>query len=349
MTIVRKGKPIRLAQDLITLEGRILKQGAVYDLIPSPDANDPNAYYIMGPGKIPFKLQPHEFLAIEVANSFESVQKLTKDLRFASTTIGTDEARYLVRAYYQIQDARIARQGQVRSINQRAAKEGVEPEPHETLVWLFKQNDLLEKQLASAMLAYARSKDIGQWALSIIGIGGILAAGHIANVDLDKATKPSSLWRFGGIVGEEWKKGQKRPWSADMKQLYYKVGESFVKFQNHDDCMYGHEFARRKKRLTQLNDDGYYKKLAAERIDKVRKTTEAYKAYSQGRLPPGQIHAWARRWAVRLFWAHYYEVACRLDGRHVKPPYTVEYLKQHETVIKPPNLSVVNLEEYHYN
>ena len=34
---------------------------------------------------------------------------------------------------------------------------------------------------------------------------------------------------------------------------------------------------------------------------KIGKTTEAYAAYSAGRLPPGHLHARAKRWAVKLF------------------------------------------------
>ncbi len=42
----------------------------------------------------------------------------------------------------------------------------------------------------------------------------------------------------------------------------------------------------------------------AEIIKKIGKTTEAYKSLIEGKLPPGQIDARSRRYAVKLFLSH---------------------------------------------
>jgi hypothetical protein len=70
----------------------------------------------------------------------------------------------------------------------------------------------------------------------------------------------------------------------------------------------------------------------------VGKSTEAFKHYSAGRLPPGQIDARARRYAVKLFLSHLHEVWYKahfgkapplpypiaiLGHAHIKPPPTV--------------------------
>ena len=41
---------------------------------------------------------------------------------------------------------------------------------------------------------------------------------------------------------------------------------------------------------------------------KIGKTTDAYKAYSVGKLPPAHIHARAKRYAVKMFISHLHEI-----------------------------------------
>jgi hypothetical protein len=74
----------------------------------------------------------------------EAIRKLTKDERVASMTLGKDEARFLVDAYYQLQDNRIRSDGQVRSMS----KDG---EPHAVLQWLADMNRTLEDSIKAAL------------------------------------------------------------------------------------------------------------------------------------------------------------------------------------------------------
>lgn len=61
---------------------------------------------------------------------------------------------------------------------------------------------------------------------------------------------------------------------------------------------------------------------------KIGKTTEAYAAYSAGRLPPGHLHARAKRWAVKLFLAHWHAVAYRSHfGVPAPKPYVLSQLE----------------------
>ena len=48
--------------------------------------------------------------------------------------------------------------------------------------------------------------------------------------------------------------------------------------------------------------------------------------YSQGMLPPAHIHARAKRWVVKLFLAHWHEVAfCERLGTMPPKPYVIEH------------------------
>src|SRR5262245_48379919 len=94
----------------------------------------------------------------------ESVTRLSRDLRNAAITLSDEEARFLVDAYYIIQEDRKRSKNQERSLDK-------EEEPHELLTWFARQNVTLEGQLKAALERYAQSKPIGQWAMSIYGIG----------------------------------------------------------------------------------------------------------------------------------------------------------------------------------
>lgn len=239
-----------------------------------------------------------------------AIQKLTKDIKTAAATLSTQEARYLVDLYYQLQDARIRASAQVRSIEQGTDQGAT----HETLSFFYGQFETLESQIQRALGAYAASHRPGRWAQSICGIGPVISAGLLANIDIKKAPHVGNIWKFAGIASpavDVWEKGQKRPWNAQLKTLVvFKLGESFVKVQSRPADFYGKIFAERKVLYTNKNDAGEFR-AEAERIlsaKRIGKETDAYKAYSEGKLPKAHIHARARRFAVKLFLSHLHEV-----------------------------------------
>ena len=270
----------------------------------------------------------------------EPLKRLTKDIKSAAATLSDDEARYLVDTYYQMQDNRIRADGQIRAMN--AASE--QSEPHLTLDWLSANAATLERNIKSALDAYSDSHMVGRWSKGIVGIGPVLAAGLLANIDLmpwkcngDKSTRKKAdvcnsqlpctprccfqqietvghIWRFAGLDPTvSWQKGQKRPWNASLKTLQWKIGESFVKVSGHKDDVYGHLYLERKQKEIARNDAGELAEQAVAKLAKFRigKNTEAYKHYEAGRLPPSHIHARAKRWAVKLFLSHWHAVAYR--------------------------------------
>lgn len=234
----------------------------------------------------------------------EAIRKLTKDEKKASNTLGKDEARFLVDAYYQLQDNRIRSDGQVRSMS----KDG---EPHSVLQWLADMNRTLEESIKSALDVYSLSSPVGEWLRKQKGIGPVIAAGFLAHFDITKAETAGAFWSFAGLDPRRtWDKGQKRPWNADLKVLCWKAGESFVKVSGSDDAFYGKLYKERKALETTKNEAGEYAEHARLKLEKFKigKDTDAYKAYSQGKLPPAHIHARAKRYAVKLLVAHLHEV-----------------------------------------
>jgi Transposase IS116/IS110/IS902 family len=263
----------------------------------------------------------------------EPLKRLSRDLRNASKTLTTSEARYLVDAYYQLQDDRIRADGQIRSMQETA-------EPSEVLRWLSENTGVLERNIKSALAAYSQASELGRWAESITGIGPIISAGLLAHIDIYKAPTVGHIWRYAGLDPTSvWGKGQKRPWNASLKVLCWKIGESFVKVSGNDKDIYGKIYLERKALEISKNTEKAFADQAAAKLEKVKigKETDAYKAYIQGYLPPGHLHARAKRYAVKLFLAHWHHVAYSLAHQQPPPkPYVITQLG-HAHEIPVPN------------
>lgn len=268
--------------------------------------------------------------------TFDPITKLNKDMKDASVQLGADEARFLVDAYYIMQEDR------KRSYNQERALI-TSQEPHDIISWFAAQNKHLEKQIATTLDIYSASKPEGVWARRQCGIGPIISAGLIANVSLHdpktgERSTAAKLWRFAGLdPTSKWEKGKKRPWNASLKVLSFKIGDSFVKTCNLEDSFYGPVYKKRKLLEIERNEQFLFK-AQAEYILKTKnidKKTDAYKAYSVGKLPDAHIHARARRYAAKLFLSHYLEVAQRLHGIEPAIPYIIA-VAGHADYIPPP-------------
>lgn len=316
----------------------------------------------------------------------EPARKLTKDLIKASGTLGTQEARYLVDLYYAIQTFRISTNNQIRSIVKSETDE-----PHETISFFANQFEGLENDIKKALRVYVENQELGKWLLSITGIGEVISAGLLANLNIAKAQTAGAFWRFCGLdPTQEWygkeraKKvveevvGNKKtydvedfaklaqatnwgfnsfieyfskldkdgkeikktktnlikylsrvPFNQRMRTLCFKIGESFVKVQNNDNDFYGKLFAQRKAYEQAKNEAGDYAEQAKAKLEKcnIGKEKEAYKWYSQGMLPPGHIHARARRYAVKIFLSHVFDKWYQIEyGKEPPKPFAIAIL-----------------------
>lgn len=296
---------------------------------------------------------------------FGAISSLSRDLKAASATLSDEEARFLVDAYYIIQEDRKRSSNQVRALDETE-------EPHSVLQWFSEQSDVLEQQIRRALDAYSSAQPVGRWARSVIGIGPVIAAGLLAHIDITKAPTVGHIWRYAGLdPTSHWEKGQKRPWNAALKVLCWKIGESFVKTAGHKSSVYGPVYRQRKDYEWRRNFSGDYAGQASATLERKRigKDTEAYRwysgAYDSARmlavvegggkvddilgdlgafasdagtpmLPPAHIHARAKRYAVKLFLAHLHEVWYEQHfGTKPPLPYPLAHMG-HAHKIEPP-------------
>lgn len=305
-----------------------------------------------------------------------SVEKLRKDVRAAAASLQEDEVRYLVDAYYIMQDDRKRARNQERAYTK--AQEG--EKPSEILSWLAGNSERLEDEIKTVLDVYSENHPIGLWMKANIGIGPVIAAGLLAHISVENAPTVGHIWRFAGLdPTQKWEKGKKRPWNAALRTLCWKVGQSFMKFSGHEDCVYGKLYRQRKAYEVERNGATTYKiylQLKGEGINwlgnpeidpnakpedmivfgvkgnaetaKIQRETRNYKAgsnavawLSQDVLPPGQIDARARRWATKMFLSDLH-VVWYFHLRQTMPPlpYPIKVLG-HAHRHDPPNAHMI--------
>jgi len=301
-----------------------------------------------------------------------AVARLSRDLRAAAASLSEREAKYLVAAYYNIQEIRIRSKAQRKKLNEAQL-------PSLLVSYLGEQTRILEDQLRAALDKFSAGHRFAQWPRSVIGIGPVLAAGLVANFDPIPPPTAGHWWSFAGInPAMKWNPGEKRPFSAMLKVLQWKISGSFVKFSGHERDVYGKFYRREKERYITNNDRGAYIERAKTDAKRVDRKTDAWKWYAgcypagmsaayeaEGRglsadarqraqkklldeargvagdglpmLPPGHVDNRARRWVAKLFISHYHHVCFGIYyGEDPPKPYVISHL-HHAHAIDPPN------------
>lgn len=288
----------------------------------------------------------------------EMRRRLLKDLR-SGRTLSDKEARFFVDHYYMMQKNRIRSTNQARDLAKNE-------EPNDWVVWMAERGHFLEDLIKIFLADYVNSHIMGDWLNDVYGIGPVLSAGLLANIDIHKCPTAGHIWQFCGIAGsgqKKWRKGEKRPFSTNAKTLCWKIGESFVKFQNKDECTYGHFYIDRKRYEIENNDAGKLAEQATREKDKKDASTGAWKwnnaCYPAGTcaeyfkipsvpitgrdeflksvvgeqgsgipmLHPAHISDRARRYAVKMFLSHFHENWYRREFKKEPPaPFPIAHL-----------------------
>ena len=121
----------------------------------------------------------------------ETFEKLNQDLRNASRMLGRREGRYLVDLYYEIQEFRKASTNQTRNNG--------DSEPNQLLTYVADTMGRLENNIKKLLGDFASSYKIGEWMQSICGIGPVLSAGFLTNLNITKAPTAGHFQSYAGI------------------------------------------------------------------------------------------------------------------------------------------------------
>lgn len=177
--------------------------------------------------------------------------------------------------------------------------------------------------------------DVGVMTVAMkLNLNPILFLQHVAALDADEnSDEEKSEYSLSSVEAV----AARRPWNARFKVLCWKIGDSFCKVHNKPSAYYGRVYAERKAYEIARNEAGKNAEIAKRALEEKAygKDTEAYKHLSKGKLPPGQLELRARRYAVKLFLAHFLEVYRRVEGLPVVLPYPIAVLG-HSDYLPPP-------------
>jgi hypothetical protein len=138
-------------------------------------------------------ITPDDFFEPETdLPSFSPLQRLNADLKLAARLLPRDKIQEQVQAYYRIQDVRKAAANQRRSKNEEGS-------PNKLVTWLSENWRLFEGDVKKTMGEVADEYRTGQWLLSIVGIGPVLASGWLSGLDLSVAVTVGHWWRLCGL------------------------------------------------------------------------------------------------------------------------------------------------------
>lgn len=205
------------------------------------------------------------------------------------TKLDSNLVKKIVSSYYKIQDTKISLQ----SINDSNDS----PEIVDRIVSTL---DSIEDIIKRPLVNYSNDTIVGKWAMSNYGIGPIITSGLISYIDVTKAATASAVWRYAGLDPSV--KESKSAYSSDLKTLCWKIGNSFAKHSDKENCFYGKLYLQDKTRRLAKN----------KTLTKNEQLTEEH------------IDAQARRFAVKIFLSHFHAIA--YQEHHNQPPVRPYYI-----------------------
>jgi len=127
---------------------------------------------------------------LDVINRFR--QDALEKIGFDPVNMSRIETRFIVSSYYGIQKARL----QVNNRYKALEKSG---ESISMLSFILAGLTATENNIQKILTAFSANNGIGNWAESIPGIGPVISAGLMSEIDITRAPTAGHIWRFAGM------------------------------------------------------------------------------------------------------------------------------------------------------
>lgn len=202
---------------------------------------------------------------------------------------------------------------------------------------VHKKAEQYEKEYQKLMNEFVEEEPIYQkFLLHIKGISAILSANLIKEFGYcENAPHISSLWKYCGMAVENGqapvrKKGQKLEFNSKLRTMVWKISDSFVKQRT---PFYRDIYDKEKERQVKMLDN-FLEGLSKEdkkKFNKIDKRDEKRKFVSDvdAKAPVSLMNAdlRAKRKAVKIFLAHYWQCCKELTNQKIDSPYIESKLK----------------------
>ncbi len=251
--------------------------------------------------------------------------------------------RYLTDLYDQAQRLRIGVDNRIRAAAQ-GADEG-EPDPELAEV----AGDMLavERKIFRRMGREIKNHPAWPWLDGVKGIGPTLGTKILGLIgQIETFNTVSMLWAFSGYAVRDGKrerpvKGKKLGYSVRLKTALYLAGDSFVKSRYPYRDLYDTRKERyiRDKQIVVARRlvpeaDAPDEELLVSKAMRARLVKLCNEREENAAWTDGHVEAAARRYMVKVFVSHLWEVWREAEGFPTRPPYALEYLN-HSTYLDP--------------
>lgn len=228
---------------------------------------------------------------------------LFKDTDVAFEHYNQRSMRDIVSAYYRMQSERSVLSAHSNKLQESEYNHDVLDRVSDVFV-------SIEDSLYPLFETFSSQYRVGQWALLHSGITPVFVAGLISNIDISKAYNVSSVYRYCGIDPSlTYVKGSKVPWNTDLKSLVWKIGQSISKSNTDKHSFYVDLYHQNRTSCQQVNLSGGYSQKAKDTLaNRNIKNTAIRQTLESGFLPDVYIDAQARKFAVKIFLAHFHTV-----------------------------------------
>lgn len=256
---------------------------------------------------------------------------MAKELKKLRTRNDEQEELYRQVCMYRAwQKMRVSVSNQVSAIQRRELVTGDEADEfrREWVKPLKRQEDRIVREAAKALKGMPIWES---WLSKVHGIGPVLGVQLVALIQpIADFPNVAKLWSYAGYaVADDGRAvrhvaGQQSRWNPELKLLGFQAGDCFIKLGGAYRELYDRYKARDKARHPEqqpLLDDKDKAKLG--------RNGQAIMLYTDMHL-----HNRARRYAVKIFLSHLWQVWRELQGLPVPGPYPVEVLG-HTTVLSP--------------
>jgi len=170
-----------------------------------------------------------------------------------------------------------------------------------------------------------------QWLREVRGIGRTLAIQLIAHIQpIGNFANVAKLWSYSGLHVKNGraprrKRGEQLHQNEQLLMLAAQIGDCFIRTGGPYRELYDRYKARDKKKHPEKVLD------ADPKTGKARLNAQGGKIYLYTDL---HMHRRARRWAVKIFFSHLWQVWRELEGLSAPGPYPIECLG-HKTILSP--------------
>lgn len=189
-----------------------------------------------------------------------------------------------------------------------------------------------EKWLEDELAEQVKANPAYFWFSKIKGIGNVNIGKIIGEIDIQKASQVSKLWRFAGFgvngngTSEKPIKGEKLHFNKTLKSMCWRLGKSLIRAKG----KYYEFYKNEKERLLKREKEKGRKIVPSNKLPvKKGKHIETNKY-----IGLGHIDMMAMRKMIKLFLSHLWLEWRKAEGLPITNPY-VQDIKGHSNLIHP--------------